>query len=124
MTDETIPKAEAAARVAAVERLYQEALIWCSGSADFAPDGIAAEGWRKLCKPLIDMAPSLDGSAALARLLAESKAEGMREAAGIAKAEGWGTKRFAESEREEGSRDCAERIAAAILAAADKVAET
>lgn len=30
-----------------------EALIWCSGSSDFSPGGIAEEGWKKV-KPLID----------------------------------------------------------------------
>jgi hypothetical protein len=33
-----------------------EALIWCSGSADFNEGGIAREGWLKTCKPLIDSA--------------------------------------------------------------------
>ena len=32
---------------------YIEALIWCSGSADFAPDGQARVGWESLCAPLI-----------------------------------------------------------------------
>lgn len=31
-----------------------DALIWCSGSPSFAPDGEAREGWLKLCQPLID----------------------------------------------------------------------
>lgn len=31
-----------------------EALIWCSGSEDFAPEGKARAGWLKLCKPLLD----------------------------------------------------------------------
>lgn len=35
-----------------VERLT-EALIWCSGSADFGEGGIAREGWLKLCAPLL-----------------------------------------------------------------------
>ena len=30
-----------------------EALLWCSGSQDFAPGGVAREGWLKL-QPLID----------------------------------------------------------------------
>ena len=33
---------------------YREALIWCSGSADFGPGGQATKGWDKICKPLID----------------------------------------------------------------------
>jgi hypothetical protein len=31
-----------------------DALIWTSGSADFAPDGQACIGWDKLCRPAID----------------------------------------------------------------------
>ncbi len=31
----------------------REALIWCSGSADFGPGGKAEIGWNKLCRPLI-----------------------------------------------------------------------
>ncbi len=30
-----------------------EALEWCSGSADFAPEGKARKGWVKLCQPLL-----------------------------------------------------------------------
>jgi hypothetical protein len=30
------------------------ALIWCSGSADFSPGGLAHVGWQKLVKPLLD----------------------------------------------------------------------
>jgi hypothetical protein len=30
-----------------------EALIWCSGSADFNEGGIAEAGWQKVCAPLI-----------------------------------------------------------------------
>ena len=29
------------------------ALIWCSGSADFAPEGKAREGWERIAQPLI-----------------------------------------------------------------------
>ena len=32
---------------------YMEALIWCSGSADFGPGGIAEVGWKKICEPLL-----------------------------------------------------------------------
>ena len=35
-------------------QLFLEALIWCSGSADFGPGGKAQEGFDKLCRPLID----------------------------------------------------------------------
>jgi hypothetical protein len=31
-----------------------DALIWCSGSQDFGPGGIARKGWLKKCKPLLD----------------------------------------------------------------------
>lgn len=37
---------------ARAERL-EEALIWCSGSADFNEGGFAREGWLKLCAPLL-----------------------------------------------------------------------
>ncbi|KKL51365.1 hypothetical protein LCGC14_2296220 [marine sediment metagenome] len=33
---------------------YIDALMWCSGSADFAPEGQAHSGWKKLCRPLIE----------------------------------------------------------------------
>jgi hypothetical protein len=31
----------------------EEALIWCSGSKDFGPGGIAEEGWNTVCRPLL-----------------------------------------------------------------------
>lgn len=31
-----------------------EALVWCSGSADFGPGGYAHKGWVKECRPLLD----------------------------------------------------------------------
>ena len=34
---------------------YIDALIWCSGSDDFAQGGKAVVGWHKICKPLIDV---------------------------------------------------------------------
>ena len=34
-------------------KIYQEALIWCSGSEDFQLEGKARKGWEKMCKPLI-----------------------------------------------------------------------
>lgn len=46
----TVARAEQLA--AKCERL-EEALIWCSGSADFNEGGIAREGWLKLCAPLL-----------------------------------------------------------------------
>ena len=33
---------------------YREALIWCSGSADFGPEGQARVGWLKIVKQLLD----------------------------------------------------------------------
>lgn len=36
-----------------IEQL-RKALIWCSGSGDFAPEGQAREGWLKLCAPLLN----------------------------------------------------------------------
>ena len=33
---------------------YREALLWCSGSTDFGPEGQAREGWIKGVQPLID----------------------------------------------------------------------
>ena len=32
---------------------YIEALTWCGGSTDFAPDGKAYKGWVKICTPLV-----------------------------------------------------------------------
>lgn len=42
------------------ERIAQleDALIWCSGSNDFAPGGKAREGWERICKPLLTPAPT------------------------------------------------------------------
>ena len=33
---------------------YKEALMWCSGSADFGQGGKAEIGWKKICKPLLN----------------------------------------------------------------------
>ena len=38
---------------ATIDKLY-DALIWCSGSGDFAPGGKARKGWLKLAQPLLD----------------------------------------------------------------------
>lgn len=35
------------------ERALLEALTWCSGAADFAPEGKARTGWEKLVQPLL-----------------------------------------------------------------------
>ena len=48
------PLAEAFARI--LDR-YIDALQWCSGSADFGPDGQAHVGWRKVQEELL----TLDG---------------------------------------------------------------
>ncbi len=32
----------------------KDALVWCSGSNDFALDGKARIGWEKICLPLIN----------------------------------------------------------------------
>jgi hypothetical protein len=34
-----------------------EALIWCGGSQDFAPDGVAREGWERVVLPLLAPTP-------------------------------------------------------------------
>lgn len=44
--------AELAARDALLSKCF-EALVWCSGSNDFQTDGVASEGWEKICRPLI-----------------------------------------------------------------------
>jgi len=31
----------------------ETALVWCGGSSDFCPGGIAREGWMKVCAPLL-----------------------------------------------------------------------
>lgn len=50
LSEEAADRIEAlAARVAVLE----EALLWCGGSNDFHPGGIAHEGWRKVCAPLL-----------------------------------------------------------------------
>jgi hypothetical protein len=33
-----------------------EALIWCSGSDDFAPEGKAAVGWETFARPIVNQA--------------------------------------------------------------------
>ena len=40
---------KANARIAELEA----ALVWCGGSSDFCPGGIAREGWMKVCAPLL-----------------------------------------------------------------------
>lgn len=46
-------EAERDAALAMVARA-EEALIWCSGSSEFAESGIAREGWVRLVQPLLD----------------------------------------------------------------------
>ena len=31
----------------------ENALLWCSGSPDFAPEGQARKGWERVCQPLL-----------------------------------------------------------------------
>jgi hypothetical protein len=57
---ETTPVSMADALTAHVEQCpkhpmsaLRDALIWCSGSADFNEGGIAREGWLKICAPLL-----------------------------------------------------------------------
>lgn len=38
------------------EKQFVDALIWCSGSAEFNEGGQARNGWLKLCRPLIEAA--------------------------------------------------------------------
>ena len=42
----------AEARIGEADAL-REALIWCSGSPSFAPEGEAREGWVSICQPLL-----------------------------------------------------------------------
>lgn len=46
-------RSELAAARTAIERL-QDALRWCSGSADFNEGGRAYAGWQKVCAPLLE----------------------------------------------------------------------
>lgn len=61
--------------------------------------------------------PKAHDRSALDRMLAEAREKALREAAECAQSEGWCHQQpmIGFSEREEGSRDCAERIADAIL---------
>lgn len=59
----TVLRKERAENAALVDRMA-EALIWCSGSEDFAPGGKARVGWLKLCKPLLDDLLALAGRGA------------------------------------------------------------
>ena len=53
-----VNRAEAAeARVRELEQTVvdmRDALRWCSGSPNFAPEGEARKGWVKLVEPLLD----------------------------------------------------------------------
>jgi len=44
---------ELAEEIAKVIDEYCNALMWCSGSADFSEEGKARKGWLKICQPLI-----------------------------------------------------------------------
>ena len=50
-----IPTEQDARLIAAAPELL-EALMWCSGSGDFAPGGRAHKGWLKLGRPAIEKA--------------------------------------------------------------------
>jgi len=52
-TDKKIMDTELAEAFAEIIDEYREALIWCSGSADFQEGGQARKGWLKICEPLI-----------------------------------------------------------------------
>ena len=45
-------EAQLAAARAEIAKM-REALIWCSGSQDFAIGGQARAGWEKICQPLL-----------------------------------------------------------------------
>lgn len=45
---------ELAQEIAKLLDQYREALMWCSGSIDFAPEGKARQGWLKIVQPLLD----------------------------------------------------------------------
>ncbi len=40
-------------KLQAENKRLKEALQWCNGSGDFAPDGKAHKGWEKICRPLL-----------------------------------------------------------------------
>jgi len=44
---------ELAAKIEQEIEQLKEALIWCSGSEDFAEGGKAEKGWKKICQPLL-----------------------------------------------------------------------
>lgn len=33
------------------------AILWCGGSSDFGPGGVAYIGWQNICQPLIKFHP-------------------------------------------------------------------
>ena len=52
-TENKIMDAELGIAFADILDKYIEALIWCSGSADFGPDGIAFDGYNKIREELL-----------------------------------------------------------------------
>jgi hypothetical protein len=54
-TEKIIFDAKVAIKFAELLDKYIDALQWCSGSGDFGPGGKAEEGWKKICKPLLEM---------------------------------------------------------------------
>lgn len=47
------PNPDLVEEFARIIEIYIEALMWCSGSSDFAPGGQAYKGWNIIVKPLI-----------------------------------------------------------------------
>lgn len=52
-TEKIVFMPELAEEFARIIEKYREALIWCSGSADFGQDGQAGIGWKKICESLL-----------------------------------------------------------------------
>ena len=48
---------EVTEEVARIIDEYREALMWCSGSADFGQGGKAEIGWKKICELLLKGEP-------------------------------------------------------------------
>ena len=54
-TSNKVMDAELAEAFAEIIDEYRRALMWCSGSADFGPEGQARYGWLQGVQPLIDV---------------------------------------------------------------------
>lgn len=44
---------DTAKRQAALIERAADAIVWCSGSDDFAPEGKAREGWKRVVRPVL-----------------------------------------------------------------------